>query len=69
VEYFAWEDGLEITEAQPLVDFVASSSMMARFTDEELNILGEFLREKLAREGVLRVTKNAGIFIARGPRD
>jgi ubiquinone/menaquinone biosynthesis C-methylase UbiE len=69
VEYFAWEDGLEITEAQPLVDFVASSSMMTRLDAEELGVFRDFLSAKLATDGVLRVTKNAGIFVARGPRN
>lgn len=61
------EDGLEVTEAQAVVDFVASSSMMAQFEAEELRILGEYLEGKLAAEGLLRISKNSGIFIAQQP--
>ena len=63
----AVEDSLEIDEARPLVDFVASSGMMTGMSTEELAAIGEHLERKLAQENVLRVTKNMGIFAARQP--
>lgn len=67
VELKLREDGLEVTEAQAVVDFVASSGMMAQFESDELRGLAEHLESKLANEGVLRITKNSGMFVAKRP--
>ena len=67
VELKTREDGLEVNEAQAVVDFVASSGMMAQFESDELRVLSEHLESKLADEGVLRITKNSGMFVARRP--
>ncbi len=59
-----YPDSLEITEAQPVVDFVASSSMQVALSQHELNVYGDFLVSKLKAEKVLKVTKDMGIFKA-----
>jgi ubiquinone/menaquinone biosynthesis C-methylase UbiE len=67
IEFIVREDELQITAVQPLVDFVASSSMMSKFEPNELKILREYLENKLKQENLLRVTKNSGMFIAAQP--
>ena len=63
VELLRFEDGLEITEAEPAVAYVAS--MWSWNRDVDLDGLREDLRQRIARDGCLRVRKDTGLFLAR----
>ena len=66
VELHRYEDGLRVTEAQPLVDYVLS--MLNHFTGElDLPAVEDFTREinqQIRRAGSIDITKDTGVFIA-----
>lgn len=64
VERVLREDGLAIDEAQPLIDFIASSSFYKTFDEHEAKVLSDYLGRKIMADKVLRVTKNTGLFVA-----
>ena len=61
-----YEDGLHVTEAQPLVDYVLS--MLNHFTSQvDRPAVEEFKREieeTIQRDGAIKITKETGLFIA-----
>lgn len=61
-----YEDGLHVTEAQPLVDYVLS--MLNHFTSQvDQPAVEEFKREieeEIRRGGAITITKDTGLFIA-----
>jgi len=57
-----YEDALEVTEAEPLVAYAAS---LLAHRPEILSRLRTLAEERLAREGALRIGKEAGLFAAR----
>jgi SAM-dependent methyltransferase len=59
-----WEDALEITEAEPLIAYVRSMSA-GSVVDME-GVRREATRA-IDCQGVIRVRKSTGLFIARGP--
>lgn len=62
------EDGLVVTEAEPLVAFVASMSSVA-LTAEQHAALHAAATQAIARDGALRITKDPGMFVAVRPAD
>lgn len=66
VEMHAYPDSLAITESEPLVAYILSMSAMrdAEVTPEKLTALRADIESRLARDGVIRVQKNSGMFIA-----
>lgn len=64
VKLHRYPDSLEINEGQPLIDFVGSSNIQVKLNEYELSQYKIFLEEKLARENILLVTKDMGIFVA-----
>lgn len=64
VERRDWEDALAITEADPVVAYVRSTHSGA---EVDLDGLRRETANLIEREGVLRVRKATGLFIARGP--
>lgn len=64
-----YEDGLAITEPEPLVAYLASmGSSAGLFTDEKLERFTEFVKQEVAdavaREGAFRIRKSGGMFEA-----
>jgi ubiquinone/menaquinone biosynthesis C-methylase UbiE len=61
VTLLRYEDGLRVTEAEPLIAYVASASM----TDKDgLAAFAAHIRQQLAKEGVICITKESGMFVA-----
>lgn len=58
-----YEDALEVTEAEPLVAYVASMLQFAG-REDRLRELGEFISSELERRGTIHITKEAGLFVA-----
>lgn len=73
VELRRHEDGLEVTEAAPLVAYALSRIDVREHLDaldpetreREAARIAREVERGLAREGVFRVTKDAGLFVAR----
>lgn len=59
-----FEDGLVVTEAEPLVEYVASSTFRWALTGERIAAFRSFVEEALRRQGVINITKDTGLFIA-----
>jgi ubiquinone/menaquinone biosynthesis C-methylase UbiE len=63
-----YEDGLRITETEPVVAYLKSMWHGARLGGEALDRCRDLLGEALRRDGVFTVTKETGLFVCRGPR-
>lgn len=59
-----YPDALHITEIEPLLAYIASTPVGQSLSNEEWQTLRTFLEEKLAREGVIIVEKESGLFEA-----
>ena len=64
VDVLRYRDGLIVTEAQPLIDYVNSSRVRAKAAAEQVNALRQFIESELATRGSIPITKDAGMFIA-----
>lgn len=64
----AFQDSLYVTELQPLLDYVASSTNLKNFdiANERNSALIDNLKEKLHREGGIAIQKQVGLFVASG---
>lgn len=68
-----YEDGLVVTEAKPLVDYLlstaAAQTIAKSLTDEEfrerVERLTGLVERDLAARGAIRIAKDAGLFVAR----
>jgi ubiquinone/menaquinone biosynthesis C-methylase UbiE len=66
VERRDYPDSLLVTEAEPLIAYAASSQLWGVQGDAEATrLLAEHVQQQLASEGVIRITKNSGMFVAR----
>jgi ubiquinone/menaquinone biosynthesis C-methylase UbiE len=66
VERRDYPDSLLVTEAEPLIAYAASSELWGVQGDAEATrLLAQHIQQQLAREGVIRITKNSGMFVAR----
>ena len=64
VEIRRYEDNLRITEIEPLMAYIHSSSRITAFSESALAELRGELERELQSTGVLLVTKDAGLFAA-----
>lgn len=65
IELRRYEDALVVTEAQLLADYVLSAAEALRVGERPAQLLA-FLQAELAVQGAIRITKDTGMFIARG---
>jgi ubiquinone/menaquinone biosynthesis C-methylase UbiE len=59
-----YEDSLEITEAQPLIDYFNSTRRRERATAEQMAALRGYIESEIARRGSIRMTKDPGLLVA-----
>lgn len=64
VELIRYSDSLVIDQVRPVVDFVVSSPYTGDLSSDELRRYKSFLEAELKAKGALKVTKDAGIFVA-----
>jgi hypothetical protein len=67
VRMHRYEDDLHITEAGPLVDYIASMITLSAFVRGTLDDFHTFVEREIARQGPIRVTKDSGLFEAVRP--
>ena len=62
-----YRDSLEVTEAEPLVEYVASTlaDPSLPLSGDRLAAFRDFVQRRLLDHGVIRVTKDPGLFLAR----
>lgn len=65
VERFDFEDGLNVTEVEPIVRYVQSVWVGKEWIGAGCEInLRRAISERIARDGVFRITKSTGLFVA-----
>jgi SAM-dependent methyltransferase len=64
VEVRRYEDGLAVTEAAPLVDYILSGATNEQATAQRREALLTYVQRLLDTQGVLRITKDTGVFVA-----
>lgn len=60
-----YEDALEVTEAEPLAAYILSGWVGTQFSAEQCQTLTEVLRQELAEQGTIHITKALGLFVAQ----
>jgi SAM-dependent methyltransferase len=72
IEYFEdvkimkYDNYLEVTEAEPLVNFVLSSSNVIQ--DDEIDDFTYYIADIIQKLGKIKISKDAGMFIAENPK-
>jgi len=65
VQRFDFEDSLLISETEPLVAYALSGFVGKQWLDvDREDSLRQFIAERIARDGAIRITKSTGLFIA-----
>jgi ubiquinone/menaquinone biosynthesis C-methylase UbiE len=64
VELRRYEDALEVTEVEPLVAYVLSTSTRELMTEDRIARLRQVAREEIAAQGAIRIAKESGLFVA-----
>ncbi len=59
-----YEDNLQVTELQPLMDYIHSGMRAAELSESELATLQSDLEKELQEKGSIFITKDSGIFEA-----
>ncbi len=65
VELRPYEDALEVTEAEPLVAYVLSTSSAGRMTAERIARFRQVIEAEIATRGAVHISKETGLFVAR----
>jgi hypothetical protein len=59
-----YEDNLQVTEIQPLMDYILSSIRVQELPKEKLELLRQNLEKELREKGSIFITKDSGLFEA-----
>ena len=59
-----YEDGLKVTKAEPLVDYVLSTPVGMAFDAEKVSRFTAFVQQQIDERGALHITKATGLFEA-----
>ena len=59
-----YEDALEVTEVEPLVDYVQSTISM-RLEESEVPVFRRIVAAEIKKRGAVHVAKSGGLFVAR----
>ena len=66
VTLLRYEDSLEVTEVEPIIDYLLSSTVLRRHLDEQrVNQLRQIIAQAIQQSGAFHIHKDAGLFIAR----
>jgi ubiquinone/menaquinone biosynthesis C-methylase UbiE len=72
VELFRYEDALEITEPEPLIDYVLSMEGHSNVTEiikgKKVQEFESYLSDLISKNGSIHISKDAGMFIAKFPK-
>ncbi|MBI1814947.1 MAG: methyltransferase domain-containing protein [Deltaproteobacteria bacterium] len=64
VRALRYEDGLVVTDAEPLIAYIRSMSATATISKEALGKLRAHIDHEIAMRGAVRITKDSGLFVA-----
>ena len=68
VRLIPYEDSLEITETQDLVDWIYSSIDVAGASADDLDGIYDYFEAIRVREGAIRIPKEVGMFVAKNKK-
>jgi ubiquinone/menaquinone biosynthesis C-methylase UbiE len=70
VSLVRYEDALEVTDAEPLVNYIGSCNGLTRdnvaLKEEEQSLFKDFIDKKIAACGKIHISKESGMFISTG---
>jgi hypothetical protein len=64
LELRPYPGSLEVTEVGPLVDYLLTTADAGALSDERIERVTRILESELEAEGVVRISKETGLFIA-----
>jgi len=67
VSILRYDDRLAVTEAQPILDFLLSTSLTAEKlmpTPETIAQVHQKLTQQITHDGAIHITKDTGLFVA-----
>lgn len=65
INVLRYPDSLVVTEAAPLIDYINSTRMRAKVSDDKIAALKNFFEEEISRNQAFHISKDAGMFVAR----
>ena len=65
VDVLRYPDSLVVTEAAPLMDYINSTRMRARVSDDKITALRNFFEQEISHNKAFHISKDAGIFVVR----
>ena len=68
VQLYRFENGLRITEVEPIIAYIRSTRVGATIVGDKLDTLRALLEQEIAKHGAIAVTKSTGLFEAFGKR-
>jgi ubiquinone/menaquinone biosynthesis C-methylase UbiE len=69
VEIIKYIDSLEVTESKPIVEYMLSFGRIKENIDTKIvNGLKDYIDDILRKDGVIKISKDTGIFIAKKPK-
>ncbi len=57
-------DALNVTEVEPLIAYILSTSAQQRLTEDQVQALRQIVEHEIATHGAIHITKSSGIFMA-----
>lgn len=66
VDLLRYDDAIEIDDPQPLVEYIQSFPI--QFSEGQIADLRAFIQAEIDKTGVLAITKDMGVLVARGER-
>jgi ubiquinone/menaquinone biosynthesis C-methylase UbiE len=64
VDLYRYQDGLIVTEAQPLIDYILSGRVGAALEGDQAIELAAYIGREFAAHGTMAITKDTGLFEA-----
>ena len=68
VQLYRFEDGLRVTEVEPLIAYIRSTRTGATIVGDKLDALRTLLEQEMAEHSAITVTKSTGLFEAFGKK-
>jgi len=65
VQVFSYEDGLVVTETEPLMAYIRSMSSQSELEEESNAEISAFVDNEITTRGSIYITKSSGLFSAR----
>jgi SAM-dependent methyltransferase len=65
VDVLRYPDALVVTDAAPLIDYINSTRMRAKASDDKIAALENFFKQEISQHNAFHISKDAGMFVAR----